>query len=1419
MPGNIQGGDITVTEPTVTGGILNIGHIFISQEKDRLLEHLRVTDPRGDKARIIRTAGTILEDSYSWFLGSEIFTKWRDNDESVLWLSGNPGKGKTILLCAAIEAFQKIDPPVNVSFFFCQATNDRLNTPTAALRGLIYLLARQQESLESHIRKKYDEAGQPLFEDQNAWDALSEILVNMLKDPGLKKTYLIIDALDECKFKELPHLLQFIKQNMSPIVKWVISSRHDPSISQRISTYPSLASLNLEDEHHAKHVSNAVQHYIDDRLSKLNPIKDEPGLHRELHEVMQEKAQGTFLWVALVVKELETADEWDMVKVVKETPEDLNQVYARMMQQIMLLPRQNPELCRLTLKAAAAAFRPLHLDELRILAGLPEAITQRPKYIEKVVKLCRCFITIEDGLLYIVHQTARDFLLKDLFGIEKDQDEGKEISDTVAVSQGGIKGQHGAMLSRSLKAMSITLRRDIYGLKDPGHSIDLVNTPDIKPLAAVSYSCIYWINHLTSSGGPEDDLVQVDEFLRKNYIYWLESLSLLKNVPQGVTSLMDLNAFLQNRLAREHIYSSALIFSPAGSTIRSLFSKDLSDSVAIPPMLRDTWSSCSQILEGHETEIGSLTVSSDNQLAATGSHDLTIKVWDLNTGSLVHTLEGHTDIVNNLVFSSTRRYLLSVSTNPLSPFAYNTIKFWDLETAICVWTRVGSITLDRTAFLPDGRCAIVSPDTDTVQIWDPAVQRYTRTLETDKRLIRFIACSPNNRWLAASIFPGSSWPVHIYALETGERKVIEFECARFAVFSPDSCSIAATSYSSVEIRDVATGDLTLRLEGHDLPVEFIAFSPDGRRMVSVSNEKQGREHQLKAWNLRNGSCIWTLIGIAFSPETISLSSDSKWVACVHDYMSIMVASLDNDSNRLLQGHVNLVSQAIFSPDGRWLASSSGDTTIKLWDTKTWACAHTLIGHTGSINSIQFLPDSYRLVSASVDSTARVWDLKELNGTTTEIDIPAGNGASWVNSPTYSPNGHQIMAASGLAIYIWEPRMDRTPIMLRGHTSWINCVKYSPNGHRVASASDDKTLKVWDPTNGSCVSTLTGHSSWVSCLAFSPDGRTLVSGSHDNTARMWDVTKGKCIRTLQGHSWGVNSVAFSPKGNSWVASGSSDHSVRVWDIKTGDCIHILQGHNSPVRFVAISSNGQWLVSTSQGTARIWDPATGECTLKLEHHDSTFISLSSNCCWLASVKNNQVQIWDLSEKKCIRTINAKTSSVTCAVFSPDTKSLAAINRTQTEIISTVYVWDLTQKSSRSFEGTDLDSVLFSPNNRQLLIGSSNQSSLETRGPDMDIIERFYLCCGFEHIPLVAGCRQGYEIYRLSLDYRWVTKNGVNHLALPSEYRPSNPEQIISINSSTVVIRCSSGRLMIIGFVSDESATKQARDDWNYHYGRYR
>ncbi|KAI8710680.1 NACHT domain-containing protein [Fusarium sp. LHS14.1] len=123
------------------------------------LRDLRETDPRDDKTRIEATKGGLLRDSYRWILDHDDFQQWRDDPQSqLLWIKGDPGKGKTMLLCGIIDELKK-EPGNRLSYFFCQATEARLSNATAVLRGLIYLLLIQQPSLISHVREKHDHAG------------------------------------------------------------------------------------------------------------------------------------------------------------------------------------------------------------------------------------------------------------------------------------------------------------------------------------------------------------------------------------------------------------------------------------------------------------------------------------------------------------------------------------------------------------------------------------------------------------------------------------------------------------------------------------------------------------------------------------------------------------------------------------------------------------------------------------------------------------------------------------------------------------------------------------------------------------------------------------------------------------------------------------------------------------------------------------------------------------------------------------------------------------------------------------------------------------------------------------------------------------------------------------------------------------
>ena len=151
--------------------------VQMAKEDYECIQHLRLTDPRDDRKRIEETKGGLLKDSYYWILEHSDFQQWRDNQQSrLLWIKGDPGKGKTMLLCGIVNELKNSKAKTDLlSYFFCQTTDARINNAIAVLLGLIYLLIDQQPSLISHVRKKHDYAKESLFKDANAWVALSEI--------------------------------------------------------------------------------------------------------------------------------------------------------------------------------------------------------------------------------------------------------------------------------------------------------------------------------------------------------------------------------------------------------------------------------------------------------------------------------------------------------------------------------------------------------------------------------------------------------------------------------------------------------------------------------------------------------------------------------------------------------------------------------------------------------------------------------------------------------------------------------------------------------------------------------------------------------------------------------------------------------------------------------------------------------------------------------------------------------------------------------------------------------------------------------------------------------------------------------------------------------------------------------------------
>jgi WD40 repeat protein len=296
---------------------------------------------------------------------------------------------------------------------------------------------------------------------------------------------------------------------------------------------------------------------------------------------------------------------------------------------------------------------------------------------------------------------------------------------------------------------------------------------------------------------------------------------------------------------------------------------------------------------------------------------------------------------------------------------------------------------------------------------------------------------------------------------------------------------------------------------------------------------------------------------------------------VGSYGSIAVWELP--SARVVQSidFVGAVHCTAVSPDGSLLAVGGGlparSGQVVIYDTKTWTTAATLPDHGDVVYDAAFSPDGKWLATASFDKTVKVWTTADGK----PVETLRGH-SDFVYSVAFTPDGKRLLSSSkDRSIKVFSTENWQSERTLTGHNEDVLSLAVSADSYNAVSAGKEPQLRWWIIENGQNNRVMTGHSGTVSELAFSRDGKRIASVGQDKTVRIWDGADGKAIRSITGATEWLYSVALSPDAR-FVAAGSWDGLVRIWEAETGRLLATLASPLGPN-----PANPQWLAMTPEG----------------------------------------------------------------------------------------------------------------------------------------------------------------------------------------------------------------------------------------------
>jgi WD40 repeat protein len=572
----------------------------------------------------------------------------------------------------------------------------------------------------------------------------------------------------------------------------------------------------------------------------------------------------------------------------------------------------------------------------------------------------------------------------------------------------------------------------------------------------------------------------------------------------------------------------------------------------------------------HTTAVVAVALSPDGQTAVSASADGTALVWNVQTQEIYHQLDGaEIAQVNKTLFSpSESEVLLGLEDGGL--VVWNTA-----SGEILHQLKTGDARISAIAYSADGQRALVGDEAGTLLLWDLDQRAELRQLVgqdgAQLRPITAVAISRDGKKALAGLDNGD---VRMWQLESGEEQLqIEGRGpdVLMVAFGPDDSYIfSGYTDGTVRLWNVENGRATggFPMSEHTQGVSVMTVAPDGATLASGAWDAN-----VMLWGRPEvGGLIHALVGHRAPVVSLAYSQDGRFVLSGSRDGTVRLWDVRGPTllRRFwvgpLRGRgpgIDTVEHVAIGPDHRLALSAAFDAVVLL-NLETGEELQSFPVEPDYLASVAFSQDGQSAL-AGQQGYLSMWSLatgQELH----RFELTAEDSGRPISMRVGVADRMVMAAFPNGTLSAWEIETEEPLWQYVIPQDILWSVAFSQDGQYAVSADEDRRVVLWNLQTGQEIRRFAGqHQDAVYDVALSTDGKRLLTASADRRVILWDVDTGLPLRSFEGHSLPVRTVAFGLDGET-VLSGSEDRTIRLWDIESGAERFRFEGHSTTVQDV-------------------------------------------------------------------------------------------------------------------------------------------------------------------------------------------------------------------------------------------------------------